>query len=270
MSTPKIYAAVIGALKPSLCDGATHLDIGAGRGELIREMAGTRKVTSYACDFHVERFDASIPCEQVNLNAELLPYHDEQFDIVTCSEVIEHLENYRGLLREAFRVSKIGATVVFTTPNVLNMRSRVRYFFAGFANLFGPLPVRNDKLYSTDGHITPIPFFYLAHALLDAGFDDVKLRIDKAQRTSVVLATLFWPIIAIGRFRFMRRERKRFGTITAENGGLVATHFLWPILVGRTIVVSARKMEDPATNIVPIKKPLRANMGDAAGFADLV
>lgn len=244
MSTPKIYAAVIGALKPSLCDGATHLDIGAGRGELIREMAGTRKVTSYACDFHVERFDASIPCEQVNLNAELLPYHDEQFDIVTCSEVIEHLENYRGLLREAFRVSKIGATVVFTTPNVLNMRSRVRYFLSGFANLFGPLPVRNDKLYSTDGHITPIPFFYLAHSLLDAGFDDVKLQIDKAQRTSVILAMLFWPIIAIGRFRFMRRERKRFGTITAENKSIVETHFLWPTLVGRTIVVSARKITD--------------------------
>lgn len=127
---------------------------------------------SSACDFHVERFAVEwVPCKQVNLNLESLPYPDAEFDLVTFSEVIEHVENYRALLREAFRVTTSGGVLVLTTPNVLNVNSRVRYLVSGFANLFGPLPVRNDKLYSTGGHITPIPYFYLAHALLDAGFD---------------------------------------------------------------------------------------------------
>lgn len=241
MSTLSIYSAVLDALRPSLRPGARHLDVGAGRGELIAEIARQAQVQSDACDFHVERFVAPVPCAQVDFDAQPLPYESETFDLVTSSEVVEHLQNYRALLREIFRVARPGATVVVTTPNVLNLASRVRYLFTGFPVLFGPLPVRNDKLYSTSGHITPIPFFYLAHALLDAGFDDVALHIDKRQKTSMALACLLCPFIAIARLRFMHRERTRFGTITPENAGLVARNFSWPLLVGRTIVVRARK-----------------------------
>lgn len=197
---------------------------------------------SSACDFHVERFAAEgVPCAQANLNNAPLPYPDVGFDLVTCSEVVEHLENYRALLREAFRVTAKGGTVVVTTPNVLNANSRVHYLISGFANLFGPLPVRNDKLYSTGGHITPIPYFYLAHALLGAGFENVELDIDKVQKTSVFWLELLALPILVGRLRFMSRERRRFRTITAENAPLVAVHFFWPLLVGPTIVVSAVK-----------------------------
>ena len=219
-----------------------HLDIGAGRGELIEELRRSLPLDSSACDFHVERFAVKdTVCTQVNLNHQPLPYPDAQFDLVTSSEVVEHVESYRALLREAFRVTAGGGIVVVTTPNVLNVGSRVRYLVSGFANLFGPLPVRNDKLYSTGGHITPIPYFYLAHALLDAGFDEVELSIDKVQRTSVFWLVLLAPFIFAGRRRFMKREAKKFKTITAENAPLVAAHFSWPLLVGRTIVASAVK-----------------------------
>ena len=247
MSTQNIYTAVIDVAKNRLSSKLAsgegrHLDIGAGRGELIKELRHTIPLSSSACDFHVERFAAEdTPCAQVNLNHEPLPYPDAQFDLVTCSEVVEHVENYRALLREAFRVTAGGGIVVVTTPNVLNANSRVRYLVSGFANLFGPLPVRNDKLYSTGGHITPIPYFYLAHALLDAGLDKVELSIDKVQWTSVFWLTFLAPFIFFGRHRFMTRERKKYKTITVENEPLVASHFSWPLLVGRTIVVSAFK-----------------------------
>lgn len=245
MSTQGIYAAVIAAAKKRLSStpAVRHLDIGAGRGELIEKLRRALPLKSSACDFHVERFVAKdVACAQVNLNHQALPYPDAQFDLVTSSEVVEHVENYRALLREAFRVTANGGVLVVTTPNVLNVNSRVRYLVSGFANLFGPLPVRNDKLYSTGGHITPIPYFYLAHALLDAGFDKVELSIDKVQRTSVFWLVLLAPFIFAGWYRFMARERKNFKTITAENEPLVASHFSWPLLVGRTIVVSAVKV----------------------------
>jgi SAM-dependent methyltransferase len=241
MSTQHIYAAVMQAAMPAIKDAARHLDIGAGRGELIREINKKANLQSFACDFHIERFSADVPCIKVNLNNELLPYQDSQFDLITCSEVIEHLENYRTLLREAFRVTKGGGLMIITTPNVLNMLSRVRYFISGFANLFGPLPVRNDKLYSTGGHITPIPYFYLAHALLGAGFTDIRLGIDKPQKTSIFWVVLLGPLIGLAGFRFMFREKSRYRTITAENAGFVKAHFSWPLLVGRTIVVTAKK-----------------------------
>ncbi len=203
---------------------------------------------SRACDFHIERFAADhVPCAQLNLNKDPLPYADEQFDLVTSSEVVEHLESYRGLLREAFRVTKQGGVLIVTTPNVLNVSSRVRTLFCGFANLFGPLPVRHDEFYSTSGHITPIPYFYLAHALMDAGFEDLQLDIDKTQHTSVFWLVLLFPFIALGWWRFMRQERKRFKTITRENEMHVRAHFSWPVLVGRTIVLSAVKPDSTGT-----------------------
>jgi len=222
-----------------------HLDIGAGEGQLIQLLRTRLPVDSVACDFHVERFGVDgVSITKVNLNSEPLPYPDTTFDLVTCSEVVEHLENYRGLIREANRVLKPRGLFVISTPNVLNAFSRVRYLVSGFANLFGPLPVKNDKLYSTGGHITPIPYFYLAHSLLNADFDGVRLTIDKVQKTSVFWLVLLAPVIGAGWLRFLRLEERKFRTLTSENRIHVSRHFSWPLLVGRTLVVSSRKMND--------------------------
>ena len=218
-----------------------HLDIGAGSGELIRRLNARFKLESQACDFHVERFKAEVPVKKVNIDRDPLPYADAEFDLVTCSEVIEHLENFRALLREARRVLKPGGLVVLTTPNVLNAYSRLRYVASGFANLFGPLPVGNDKLYSTGGHISPIAYFYLAHALLDAGFEAPALDIDKVQKTSVACLALLAPLLLPGWLWFWRREAAKYRTLTPQNRPEVARHFSWPLLVGRTVVVSSRR-----------------------------
>jgi len=246
LSTSEIYDAVIRLASMWHADMSgqplKHLDIGAGEGGLIRLASTKLPLESHACDFHVERFSqATVPMKQVNLNHASLPYADAEFDLVTCSEVIEHLENYRALLREAGRVLKPGGLFVVTTPNVLNVFSRVRYLATGFANLFGPLPVKNDKLYSTGGHITPIPYFYLAHALLDADFEHISLDIDKTQRTSVLWLVALFPFIALGWLRFGALERKKYKTLTTENEPHVGQHRSWMLFVGRTIVVSARK-----------------------------
>lgn len=243
MSTAAIYDAVIRSVRRNVKGGRmNHLDIGAGRGQLIEQMRRVLPIQPHACDFHVENFAAKdVPLARVDLNDEPLPYPDATFDLVTCSEVIEHVENPRRLVREARRVLKPGGVLVLTTPNVLNANSRLRYLVSGFANLFGPLPAKNDKLYSTGGHITPLPYFYLAHALLDADFCDIELDVDRSQKSSSVLAVLFYPLILLGWLRFWRREERKYRTLTPANRVHVARHRSWPLLVGRTIVVSARK-----------------------------
>lgn len=248
MSTAAIYEAVIASVGRRFPGEAKlkHLDVGAGRGQLIARLRQAADVDSQACDFHVENFAVpGIPLAKVNIDQAPLPYPEASFDVVTCSEVVEHVENPRRLMREAWRVLKPGGVLVMTTPNVLNALSRVRYLVSGFANLFGPLPAKNDKLYSTGGHITPLPYFYLAHALLDADFGDIELDIDRTQKSSVVLAALFFPLIALGWLRFWGREERKYGTLTPENRAHVARHFSWPVLVGRTLVVSARKLHPP-------------------------
>lgn len=242
MSTEKIYNGVLNVVKKRM-QGKTafnHLDIGAGTGELIKKLQHNFNISSQACDYHVERFELSdVPVLKIDLNKEHLPYEDNSFDLITCSEVIEHLENHRQVLREMSRILKRDGLLILTTPNVLNVKSRLRYMVSGFANLFGPLPIKHDEVYSTGGHINPLPFFYLGHSLADADFVGIKLDIDKIQRTSLVLLVMFSPLILLGWKRFLFKEKKRVKTLSSLNTPLVKMHSSFEVLTARTIIVSA-------------------------------
>lgn len=244
MCNDAIYSSVEQVVKQRLKHEAPRcLDIGAGTGDLLALLRQTwPKLEAQACDYHIERFaPKDVPITQLDLNTHPLPYEDESFDLVTCSEVLEHVENYRAVLREIRRVLKPGGLMVVTTPNVLNMKSRLRYLVTGFANLFGPLPVKNQDRFNTSGHITPIPYFYLAHAMLDCDFRDLQLATDKLQASSRLLSILFAPLVCLGWGRFLRLERDRYHTLGRENEPYVMQHNSRTIRLGRTVVVSAFK-----------------------------
>ena len=239
-----IYRRVIDTARLRISTRSTPvecLDVGAGRGELLEMLVETMDLVPHACDYHIERFTLdSVPIDKVDLNTAPLPYADNTFDLVTCSEVVEHIENYRATFREIFRVLKPQGLAIFTSPNVINMKSRVRFFATGFFNLFGPLPVRNNRITSTGGHITPIPAFYLGHGLLDAGFSDLHFETDKVQQTSLLWLILAFPMVATGWIFFLHQEKRR-STLTETNRPLVNMHARLALLLGRTVIVSARK-----------------------------
>lgn len=244
MSIQAIYEAVGNQLQKKYTTGPVkHLDVGAGRGGLIKFLNGKfAGMESFGCDYDPTRMNESqVENKRVDLDKEKLPYADATFDWVTCTEVLEHVENYRAVMREIYRVLKPGGVAVFTTPNVLNALSRWRNLLTGFANLFGPLPVKNDARYSTGGHITPLPYFYMAHGLLDSDFTDVEMSIDKVNKGSLLAFVPIYPLILLNQVFFWLKEENRYKTITPENRKHVEANFSVRILVGRTIVVSARK-----------------------------
>lgn len=244
MSTQKIYdkvAAVIDSC-PDRESFKTLLDIGAGPGHLIGLLEERFGFTSKAVDYTdklMKRPGQEV--DIVDLNKEGLPYPDNSFDVVTLTEVIEHLEFNREVLREIHRVTKPGGLVVVTTPNILNINSRLRFLWFGFWNLFGPLPVKHGELYSTGGHINPISVFYIGHGLMDANFDDVSVTVDKYQRSSIAKLILLWLPIKIFAAMIWRKEVKRYKTINKDNAPLVREMNTVPMLLGRTVIVSARK-----------------------------
>ena len=86
---------------------ANHLDIGSGHGDLIELMRSQFEISSSACDYTDSLMKlADVKVTVANLNNEGLPYADQSFDLVTCTEVIEHLEHYRYTLREMYRILK--------------------------------------------------------------------------------------------------------------------------------------------------------------------
>ena len=240
-----IYQAVLNQIGQfSVTSGRlSHLDVGAGSGLLLRLVHDRFGFEQRACDYTAEFVKYSdVPFDIVNLDREPLPYADSQFDLVTCVETIEHLENFRALVREIHRVLKPGGALVMTTPNILNLRSRLRFFGFGFYNMFGPLHIGKQENFDTRGHISPTSWFYLGHALRQAGFVNLKLTVDRFQRRSFFSLALFYlPIRLIGALNFARERRSNISSIASENESLVRDINRIDLLLGRTLLVSARK-----------------------------
>jgi 2-polyprenyl-3-methyl-5-hydroxy-6-metoxy-1,4-benzoquinol methylase len=85
-----------------------------------------------------------------------LPFGGAVFDVVFSIEGIEHLEDRFRYLRELHRVLKPGGTLILTTPNIVSVRSRVRFFGSGFYHRDGR-PLR-------EAH--PSPFHHIALSTL--------------------------------------------------------------------------------------------------------
>ena len=244
MSIDRIHEKVLELLlaMPQVGTWRRHLDIGAGRGTLIERLKTRLHVESSACDYTDELM--RLPGQKVdiaNLNEQPLPYGDSSFDIITATEVIEHLEHFRRVVREIHRVLAPGGICILSTPNILNLNSRLRFLGFGFWNLFGPLPVRHSALYSTGGHINPVSWFYIAHAMLDAGFQDVTPHIDKVQRSAVPKLIPLYPFIWLASRLAMKRERTRFKTLDEANTPLVRELNTIDMLLGRTVLVKGLK-----------------------------
>lgn len=221
---------------------AIHLDVGSGHGDLINLLRERYAIASTACDYTDTLMQLNdVPVKVANLNVDKLPFADNSFNIVTCTEVIEHLEHYRETIREMHRVLRPGGALVLTTPNILNLKSRIRFLIFGFHNLFGPLHFKESALHSAGGHINPVSLFYLIHSLIDAGFSNVQVSIDKPQTSSRFwLLFLYVPIKLFG-LLITKKETNKYKTIDIYNRPYVNMLNGIDVLLGRTIVVGCSK-----------------------------
>lgn len=243
LSTGAIIRATIAkirALAPELC--GDYLDVGAGNGELIDCVIREFRVTPHACDYRDDLMTiGDLRVEVVDLNTQGLPYADRSFDLITCTEVIEHLEDFRAAIREISRVLRPGGVLIVSTPNVLNLRSRLRYLFFGFFNMFGPLRLGDDRHHSTHGHINPVACFYLAHALSAAGLGEISVSVDKLQRRSWLAFVLLWLPLKIYEAWAINKERRKYRTLDEVNEPFVRAMNRTGVLLGRTLIVGCRK-----------------------------
>jgi hypothetical protein len=155
--------------------------------------------------------------------------------------VLEHLEHYRETIREIHRILDTDGVFVLTTPNILNLKSRVRFLVFGFYNLFGPLHFKESELHSAGGHINPISLYYVIHSLVDAGFKEFEITIDKRQGTSWFWMILLYLPIQLFSYVIRRREKARYQTIDEHNEKYVLHMNSIDILLGRTLVIGCRK-----------------------------
>ncbi len=242
MSTETIYGSMISIIHENKQSGSL-LDIGAGSGNFIEKIISDKNsIHCHACDYYEDNFRVSgVSFQRVDVEEKSLPYEDGSFDIITSSEVIEHLHSPRNLVRESYRLLKGNGLFILTTPNILNMKSRIRYLTAGFYNLFGPIILNNDSRISTNGHIMPLSYIYLVVLLHKEGFKDISFTIDKHQKSSTLWYYTLLPILIIAKMIFFKRETKKYQTIDDSNREMILNIWDKKILTGRTLIIYGRK-----------------------------
>ena len=140
------------------------LDYGAGAGNF------TRLVSSIGIFSEIVAVDILLPPPKLpdnvtwvdcNLNFSL-PLPPEHFDCIISTEVIEHLENPRAVVRECFRLLKPGGYLVMTTPNQECFRSYCALIFGGhYAGFLGA---------SYPAHITALLRLDITRIFTESGF----------------------------------------------------------------------------------------------------
>ncbi len=158
--------------------GQQILDLPSGSGKLT---AALRKqghiVTPADINNHQEDFVYADMTKR-------LPFEDETFDGVICLEGIEHVLNPFLLLGELIRVSKIGGHVIVSTPNIMNMYSRLQFLFTGTFYQFHPSQLHE---YGPDEavdrfHISPMSYHSMRYLGNYFGAKVAQVRGDKPKR----------------------------------------------------------------------------------------
>jgi SAM-dependent methyltransferase len=160
--------------------GKRILDLGCSRGMLLErfrryegvELVGLEldpadRVEAEARGIHVDQFQINVFDDgQI---AARVPYADDSFDVVIAAEIIEHIVDSAGFVREIHRIVRPGGAVFFSTPNILWWKYRVDALRGRY-----PDPLEHRLHYGTDfGHVRIFTPALLHELVQEAGFEVV-------------------------------------------------------------------------------------------------
>lgn len=99
-----------------LADVASLLDVGAGSGFSTAYYPG--RIHVVACDYAAAMLAGNPARDRVRCSATALPFPDATFDVVTCWELLHHLDDPVAALREMWRIAT--RRLVVFEPNRIN------------------------------------------------------------------------------------------------------------------------------------------------------
>ncbi len=231
---PDIYDRILPLLPQD--KESSVLDVGAGSGFFCAKMLESGYENLTACDlpdidFQVEE----VPFHGCNLN-ESLPYSDDSFDSVVSIEVVEHIEHQANYFSEIFRILKPGGRVIFSTPNIQGLASRMHFLLHGTTD--GARRPFDPAKESGLQHVNCLGVQHFQYYIARNGGEIVSLGTNHYRFSSLVFAPLI-PFLALVMWcRGLGRKARRQGGYYQEHCRL---HLSSAALFGRIIFVVAEK-----------------------------
>lgn len=125
------------------------LDIGAG-GSPYGKMIAAKGYKYFSQDFQQLNDDqireGSYSKIDYVCNAENLPIDDESFDIIICTEVLEHVPDPSKVIKEMVRVLKKGGRIVITIPRISPAHQLPYCYYSGFHEPWVEYEFKKNKI----------------------------------------------------------------------------------------------------------------------------
>lgn len=217
------------------------LDLGCGDGGSSKKLHDLGfKVTASDIDYERFRYHDLIKFRTSDLNA-TLPFSDKSFDYVLFLEVIEHLYNPLFVIEQISRVLKPQGVLILSTPNILNISSRLRFLFEGSFDFFREPILDYHKEFPgglENMHVIPWRYQELEYLLFKKGLEVSEVHTDLIKPGLRFLSYLLRPLFALQCCQKEKRALKKGGVDFRRIDKLL---FSDTLLLGRHLIITAVK-----------------------------
>ncbi len=205
--------------------GKKVIDFPAGNGitsRILRE----HNAQVFPIDLFPEYFNVeSLYCKRASIS-EGLPVSDNFADMVICQEGIEHFSDQLKAFNEFNRVLKKSGTLLVTTPNYSNLRSKLSYLISESERFGSTMPPNElDSIWMSKqeteneiyyGHIFLIGIHKLRLFARLSGFKISKTLATITKPTSVLLFPLLYPFIYLFNWLTYRKNLRKSSIFSDE------------------------------------------------------
>jgi SAM-dependent methyltransferase len=176
--------------------GKRIIDLGLSRGLLLErfrrypgaELGGIEidpKETEHARARGLEPLQHFVNVFDGNVMTARLPYQDGSADVVLAGEILEHVVDTEGFLREIHRTLAAGGALVLSTPNIFWAKNRARLLAGRY-----PDALEYRSRYGADfGHVRIFGPDQLRALLDETGFTDIEVIGNRIGPISTVVST---------------------------------------------------------------------------------
>ena len=214
------------------------LDLGCGDGDYAKRLKDLGfNVVAGDIDIARFRYKNEVEFKHCDITKEM-PFPADCFDYVLLMEVVEHLRNPYAVMPEINRIIKKDGSLILSTPNILNLKSRFRFLFEGAYEYFREPPLdqtKNPKEAIFNLHIVPYRYNELEYLLAATGF---KVKNILTSIYEGYGGCFIAPIIKFQAWQKERRSLKKGGIDYRRINKILLSKEL---LYGRHLIIRATK-----------------------------